>query len=79
MNIEHLIKMANQIGQFFEAEPDQVQAMSDTAAHVKRFWEPRMRQTLIDYAAAGGEGLSPFVIASVKQHRNMLLPAADRV
>lgn len=43
MNREHLIKMANQIGSFFEAMPDREQAVADVANHLKRTWEPRMR------------------------------------
>ena len=62
MNIEHLVKMANQIGSFFEAMPDRRQAVADAAAHIKRSWEPRMRRELIDYVdRQGGAGLSPFV------------------
>jgi len=39
---EHLVKMANQIGDFFGS-----QRHSDGAAgvadHIKKFWDPRMR------------------------------------
>ena len=44
MNIEHLVKMANQIGSFFSTMPDRDQAIADLASHLKRFWEPRMRK-----------------------------------
>ena len=37
MKIETLIKMANQIGDFFEAEPNVVQAQQDIALHLNRF------------------------------------------
>ena len=46
MDAHHLVKMANQIGRFFEAEPDQAQAQQDIAAHLKRFWVPRMRRAI---------------------------------
>jgi hypothetical protein len=38
--------MANQIGAFFEAQPDQTQAAKDVAAHIQRNWEARMRKAL---------------------------------
>jgi formate dehydrogenase subunit delta len=34
MQTETLIKMANQIGDFFEAEPNQAQAQKDIANHL---------------------------------------------
>lgn len=41
MNPTNLIKMANQIGAFFEAMPDRQQAVRDVASHITRSWEPR--------------------------------------
>lgn len=52
MDIHHLVKMANQIGQFFEAEPDETQAVTDVASHIKRFWDPRMRKAIVSKAMA---------------------------
>jgi FdhD protein len=43
MNPDHLIRMANQIGAFFEAMPDREQAVKDVADHLRRTWDPRMR------------------------------------
>lgn len=62
MNPDNLIKMANQIGAFFEAMPDRQQGTKDVAGHILRFWEPRMRARLLDYIANAGEGeLKPIV------------------
>ncbi len=49
MNIDLLIKMANEISAFFAAETDQEQAVSNVASHLRRFWEPRMRAQIIAY------------------------------
>jgi formate dehydrogenase subunit delta len=46
MNSAHLVSMANQIGAFFEAMPDREQAVRDVADHLRRSWDPRMRQQL---------------------------------
>ena len=47
MQIETLVKMANQIGAFFEAMPDHAEAVDGIADHLRKFWEPRMREALI--------------------------------
>ena len=47
MNQDTLIRMANQIGAFFEAMPDREQAVKDIASHLRRTWEPRMRRQLL--------------------------------
>jgi formate dehydrogenase subunit delta len=39
--------MANRIGDFFSSMPDRVEAKSGIALHIKKFWEPRMKQLLI--------------------------------
>jgi formate dehydrogenase subunit delta len=62
MDPAQLIRMANQIGSFFEAMPDAEQAARDVAAHLRRFWEPRMRTALLAHVAAVGDGeLRPIV------------------
>ena len=53
MDIHHLVKMANDIGAFYEALPDRHEAISSIATHLKNFWEPRMRREIIDYAKQG--------------------------
>lgn len=57
-----LIKMANQIGAFFEAMPNREQAVKDIAAHIQRNWEPRMRTALLQHISNSGDAdLSPTV------------------
>ncbi|WP_034298978.1 formate dehydrogenase subunit delta [Herbaspirillum sp. RV1423] len=69
MNLQHLIKMANQIGAFFSTMPDHEQAVKDLATHLKRFWEPRMRRALLEYVEnEGGPELSDIVLEAVKAH-----------
>ncbi len=61
MKIDALIKMANQIGAFFEGEggsghPEEAARL--TATHLRRYWEPRMRKEMIEhFTQHGGEGL----------------------
>ena len=73
MHIEYLIKMANQIGDFFEAMPDRAQALEDTAQHIKRFWDPRMRRELLAHVDSAGSGeLNEIVAQAVARHRALL-------
>ena len=72
MHIENLVKMANQIGGFFEAMPDRDEAMADIASHIKKFWEPRMKRAFLAHIEAGGEGVAPIVLEAVARHPEML-------
>ncbi len=57
MNIDHLVRMANDIGNFFKSEPDHALAVDGVASHIRRFWDPRMRREIIAHVDAGGAGL----------------------
>ena len=62
MNPANLLRMANQIGAFFEAMPDHEQAVKEVAAHIKRTWEPRMRSSFLAHIdAVGGSDLKTVV------------------
>ena len=47
MKIERLIKMANDISNYFNAEPDRKDAIAGVKNHIAHSWEPRMRKALI--------------------------------
>ena len=73
MDIENLVKMANQIGAFFVTMPDYDQASDDLANHIKRSWEPRMRKALLAHIANNDNtGLDPFVLESMSRHLKLL-------
>lgn len=62
--IEHLVKMANQIADNFSFHAD---AEERTVDHLRRFWAPSMRQQLVEYSSAGGGGLQPVLQRAVQQ------------
>nr|WP_315484043.1 formate dehydrogenase subunit delta [uncultured Undibacterium sp.] len=71
--INKLIKMANQIGTFFESFPDREEALDGIANHLKKFWTPAMRANLVDTVAMGtADGLSQIVIQAIDKHRATL-------
>ena len=71
---DHLIKMANQIGSFFETMPDRAQALVDIGSHIKRYWEPRMRRSLLQYVdQQDGVELKDIVLEALRVHREAVL------
>ncbi len=59
MQNETLIKMANQVGDFFGADPNKSQANLEIANHLNRFWTLDMRQQIAQYVAEqNGDGLA---------------------
>ena len=51
---EHLVRMANDIGNFFRAEPVREDAVAGIAKHIASFWTKSMRRKITAY---GEEGL----------------------
>jgi formate dehydrogenase subunit delta len=65
MDIHRLVKMANEIGTFFEGAADHKEAVASIAAHLRNFWEPRMRAQIIEYARDGDGELRDLVKEAV--------------
>jgi formate dehydrogenase subunit delta len=73
MDIHHLVKMANNIGDFFESEPDKSKGAKGVADHIRSFWDPRMRRQIFAHIdQTSGEGLSELVLAALSTHRKEL-------
>lgn len=73
MDLDNLVRMANRIGQFFEAMPDRQEALDGIASHIRKFWEPRMRHELGAAIAAGqAGGLSPLVAEALAARPEVL-------
>jgi formate dehydrogenase subunit delta len=45
-SVEHLVHMANDIGNFFRSEAEREEAVAGIVNHITKFWTPRMRQKL---------------------------------
>lgn len=67
MHRQDLIRMANQVAQFFDIYPEE-QGAAEVAKHLRNFWDPRMRRQLLDYAAAQpDDDLHPLARLAVKR------------
>jgi len=69
METEKLIKMANQIGDFYEAFPNETEARKEIAGHLNKFWNSAMRKSIaIHVKDKQGAGLHQRVIEAVQQY-----------
>lgn len=53
----HLVKMANDIGHFFAAQPVREEAIHGIYNHIASYWTRRMRDKLLAQMAQGDIGL----------------------
>jgi formate dehydrogenase subunit delta len=64
---EHIVQMANDIGNFFRAELDRQVAIAGISNHINKFWTRRMRQKLLEYVQHGGTELDELPRAALAQ------------
>ncbi len=70
METHKLVHMANQIGDFFQAQADRDEAKAGIARHIRLYWAPSMRQELLTQLDQGAAtGLSALVQEAVSEHR----------
>lgn len=80
MNIDHLIRLANRIGDFFESMPDRAEGLEGIANHIQKFWAPRMRTALLDYLEKHPDGradeaaLTDIALEAIQKNRQRLTP-----
>jgi len=68
---EHLVQMANDIGNFFRAEPDREEAITGIAKHIASFWTKSMRRKI---AAHGEEGLDELPREALRRLQSTTVP-----
>ena len=62
----HLVSMANDIAANLSFQGDAADKIAD---HINRFWAPRMRQLLLEYAEDDGQGLSEALLSALEKIR----------
>jgi formate dehydrogenase subunit delta len=67
----HLVQMANDIGNFFRAEPVREDAVAGIANHIAKFWTKRMLRKL---AAHGEDGLDDLPREALRRLGNNTAP-----
>lgn len=82
-NVDHLIRLANRIGSFFEALPNRDEGIEGIANHIQKFWEPRMRIAMLRFldtqpsGQSGDAALSDIVLTAITQNKERLTPKAS--
>lgn len=61
--IDKLVRMGNQIAQFFKSYPHD-EAVAGIASHIEAFWTPKMRQT-IQSGMADANGVDPMLLEAL--------------
>jgi formate dehydrogenase subunit delta len=65
---KHLVRMANDIGRFFRAEPEREDAIAGIANHIAKFWTKRMRDKLSAEVKRGGDaGLDELPLEALRR------------
>jgi formate dehydrogenase subunit delta len=67
--IDHLVRMANQIALNCGAQRNAEESAHRTAEHLQKFWSPAMRAQLRQYWRQGGGGLLPPVCLLLESER----------
>lgn len=68
MKNDHLIVMANQIGDFFKSYPDQEYAQKEIATHLRKFWAPDMRNLIKEMVEKNTPELQDHVAEAIKKY-----------
>ena len=63
-----VIRLGHDLVRNFEALPPP-KAAEEIAAHVRKFWEPRMRRELLGYLDAGDARMDPLLVAAAEALR----------
>jgi len=75
MDPNKLVRMANDIATFFDADTDRAARLAGISGHIKRFWDPRMRLALFRHLDQdAGAALKDSVIEALTVDRDSLLP-----
>lgn len=72
MSHDRLAYMANQIGRFFASQKPET-AVAGIEDHLRKFWDPRMRNAIVAQLAEGHIQLDPLVRDAVERldsHKN---------
>ena len=62
----HLVSMANDIAANLSFQADAEERIAD---HINRYWAPRMRKLLLEYAASDGQDLSAALLPALEKLR----------
>ena len=73
MDIQNLVTMANRIGDFYESIPDVSEAKQGIIDHIRKFWEPRMREAMVaKLQDPATQSLHPTVRQAIEENLDLM-------
>jgi formate dehydrogenase subunit delta len=72
--IDKLVRMANQIGDFYASMPER-EATEGAASHLRMYWTPKMIREIIAFADQGHPGLNAIAARAVQSLKETAAPA----
>jgi formate dehydrogenase subunit delta len=75
---EQLVRMANDIGDFFRSRPNREEAVAGIANHVKSYWTRRMREKIVPYVKDDGSALDELPRAALRRLLEQSTPKPDQ-
>ena len=72
--IERLVRMANQIGDFYASMPEH-EGTAGAASHLRMYWTPKMIREIIAFADQGHPGLNPVAARAGQSLKETARPA----
>jgi formate dehydrogenase subunit delta len=72
----HLVKMANDIGNFFRTQPLREDAIAGIANHIANFWTKRMREKLMARLELDEHGFDELPLEAVRRLSRSMAAAA---
>ena len=72
--LDRLVRMANQIGEFYATMPEQG-ATEGAASHLRMYWTPKMIREIIAFADQGHPGLNAVAARAVQSLKETATPA----
>ena len=67
MQVNKLVKMANQIAQNLDYGADKAHAVQDTAVHITRYWTPDMLAAIVEYAKRDANELNEVAASAIAE------------
>jgi hypothetical protein len=65
MDVNKLVRMANQIAENLDSGSNKGQTVDSVADHIQRFWTPGMRSQIVDHWRGQPDDLSPLAAQSI--------------
>jgi formate dehydrogenase subunit delta len=75
---EHLAQMANDIGNFFRAQPNREEAIDGIVNHIKSYWTRRMREKLFAQVKDGNSALDELPREALRRLMEQPSPKPDQ-